>query len=238
MKIHTKHLFLITIAYLSLSIGSEVRAQDDFLARPRFAAVKQPVSRNPMYGASPRVIVVGNAVKSTALISPAPSASSTTTIAANHFSTSNLNSGLKGYTTGDREIDSFIVDSSRRYAVDPLLIYSQMNQESGFKQHATSDKGASGLMQIMPETAKRLGVANIYDPKQNIDGGVKYMRILLDMFSGNIDLALAGYNAGEGAVIKYGYQIPPYSETQDYVRRISARYHSIANSASKQKGRG
>lgn len=139
------------------------------------------------------------------------------------------NSGMKGFTTGDYTIDSYIVDSSRRYGIDPLLIYSQMHQESSFKVRATSYKGASGLMQLMPGTARRMGVTNIYDPKQNIDGGVKYMRLLLDMFNGDVNLALAGYNAGEGAVMKYGNSIPPYSETQEYVRRISARYASISD---------
>jgi soluble lytic murein transglycosylase-like protein len=136
---------------------------------------------------------------------------------------------LKGFTTGDSLVDSYIVDSSRRYGIDPLLIYSQMHQESTFKERAVSYKGASGLMQLMPATARRLGVTNIFDPKQNIDGGVKYMRMLLDMFGGDVSLALAGYNAGEGAVMKYGNQIPPYSETQEYVRRISARYASISD---------
>ncbi len=138
-------------------------------------------------------------------------------------------SQLRGFTTGDVMIDSFIVDSSRRYAIDPLLIYAQMHQESSFKLRATSYKGASGLMQLMPATARRLGVTNIYDPRQNIDGGVKYMRMLLDMFGGDVNLALAGYNAGEGAVMKYGNQIPPYNETREYVRRISARYTSISD---------
>ena len=138
-------------------------------------------------------------------------------------------SHMKGFTTGDVMIDSYIVDSSRRYGIDPLLIYAQMHQESSFKLKATSYKGASGLMQLMPATARRLGVSNIYDPKQNIEGGVKYMRMLLDMFGGDVNLALAGYNAGEGAVMKYGYQIPPYNETREYVRRISARYGSISN---------
>lgn len=139
------------------------------------------------------------------------------------------NTQMKGFSTGDPVIDAYIVDSSRRYSIDPLLIYSQMHQESSFKLKATSYKGASGLMQLMPGTARRLGVTNIYDPKQNIEGGVKYMRMLLDMFSGDVNLALAGYNAGEGAVMKYGYQIPPYSETREYVRRITARYNSISD---------
>ncbi len=136
---------------------------------------------------------------------------------------------MKGYTTGNAVIDSYIVDSSRRYAIDPLLIYAQMHQESAFRLRALSHKGASGLMQLMPATARRLGVTNIYDPKQNIDGGVKYMRMLLNMFGGDVNLALAGYNAGEGAVMKYGRQIPPYNETREYVRRISARYGTISN---------
>ncbi len=137
--------------------------------------------------------------------------------------------GLKGFTTGDTAIDSYIVDSSRRYRIDPLLIYAQMHQESSFKLRALSNKGASGLMQLMPGTARRMGVTNIYDPKQNIEGGVKYMRLLLDLFGQDVNLALAGYNAGEGAVMKYGNSIPPYSETREYVRRISTRYLSISD---------
>ena len=138
-------------------------------------------------------------------------------------------SQLKGFTTGDPIVDSYIVDSSRRYAIDPLLIYSQMHQESTFKSRALSPKGARGLMQLMPGTARRFGVENIWDAKQNIEGGVKYMRWLLDMFGGDLNLALAGYNAGENAVMRYGNQIPPYRETQEYVRRISTRYNMISD---------
>jgi membrane-bound lytic murein transglycosylase MltF len=140
-----------------------------------------------------------------------------------------MGTSLGNFTTGDEKIDSYIVASCLRYNIDPLLIYAQMHQESGFKLKATSYKGARGLMQLMPPTAMRFGVTNIYDPKQNIDAGVKYMRWLIDKFDNNISLALAGYNAGEGAVMKYGYQIPPYNETREYVRRISARYNSIKN---------
>lgn len=145
--------------------------------------------------------------------------------------------GMKGFTTGSPVYDAYIVDSSRRYGIDPLLIYAQMHQESSFKLKALSNKGASGLMQLMPATARRLGVTNIYDPKQNIEGGVKYMRMLLDMFKGDVNLALAGYNAGEGAVMKYGNQIPPYNETREYVRRISARYSSISDGTFAQNSR-
>lgn len=136
-------------------------------------------------------------------------------------------SDMNGFTTGNAEVDRYIVEACKLHGIDPLLIYSQMHQESAFKRNATSNKGASGYMQLMPATAARFGVTSIYDPQQNIFAGVKYMRWLLNRFDGDIRLALAGYNAGEGAVIKYGNQIPPYSETQEYVRRITARYNSI-----------
>ena len=130
---------------------------------------------------------------------------------------------LDGFTTGDAKVDSLIVDSATRNGIDPVLIYATMHQESSFKPRAMSHKGARGLMQLMPGTAARFGVTNIWDPRQNIEGGARYMRFLLDMFGGDVALTLAGYNAGEGAVLKYG-RIPPYSETQEYVRRISKRY--------------
>jgi soluble lytic murein transglycosylase-like protein len=139
----------------------------------------------------------------------------------------NWNGTLGGFTTGDATIDSYIVDSGKRNSVDPLLLYAIMHQESTFKPRAMSNKGARGLMQLMPGTAQRFGVTNIWDARQNIEGGTRYMRFLLDMFEGDVNLALAGYNAGEGAVLKYGYRIPPYSETQEYVRRISRRYDLI-----------
>lgn len=137
--------------------------------------------------------------------------------------------GLMGFTTGDADVDSYIVEASRIYNIDPLLIYSQMHQESAFKKRARSHKGASGLMQLMPATARRFGVTKIYDPEQNIHAGVKYMRWLLDKFEGDVVLALAGYNAGEGAVMKYGWQVPPYRETRDYVARITRRYGAISD---------
>ena len=141
---------------------------------------------------------------------------------------SSLNTGvgssLRGFTTGNEQIDSYVAESATRNGLDPLLIYSIMHQESSFKSRAISPKGARGLMQLMPGTAARFGVANIFDPKQNIEGGARYVRFLLDRFDGDLSLTLAGYNAGEGAVEKYGFRIPPYAETQEYVRRISRRY--------------
>lgn len=146
-------------------------------------------------------------------------------------------SSLKGFTTGNPLHDGYILESSRRYNIDPLLIYAQMHQESAFKINATSHKGASGLMQLMPATARRFGVTKIYDPKQNIEAGVKYMRWLLDTFNGDVVLALAGYNAGEGAVMRYGHNVPPFRETREYVRRIADRYSSISDPRSLHSAR-
>jgi len=140
-----------------------------------------------------------------------------------------INPSMGGFTTGSSDIDNFIVESGKRNSVDPLLLYSIMHQESSFKTRAMSYKGARGLMQLMPPTAIRFGVTNIWDPKQNIEGGARYMRFLLDLFEGDVNLALAGYNAGEGAVLKYGNKVPPYSETQEYVRRLGRRYSLISD---------
>lgn len=137
-----------------------------------------------------------------------------------------VSNSLDGFTTGDPKVDSYIVDSATRHGVDPVLIYSIMHRESAFKKMAVSYKGARGLMQLMPATAARFGVRNIFDASQNIEGGSRYMRFLLNRFGGDVRLALAGYNAGEGAVDKYR-GIPPYRETQEYVRRISQRYALI-----------
>jgi hypothetical protein len=154
-----------------------------------------------------------------------------------HTSLSVSNS-LEGFTTGNTDVDGYIVDSGKRNAVDPLLLYAIMHQESSFKRNALSYKGASGLMQLMPGTARRFGVKNIFDPRQNIEGGTRYMRFLLDYFDGDVELALAGYNAGEGAVIKYGNRVPPYAETREYVRRIGRRYSLIRDPLAARNANG
>ena len=133
---------------------------------------------------------------------------------------------LTGETTGNAKYDQMVAASAARNGVDARLMFAVMRQESGFNPHARSYKGATGLMQLMPGTARRFGVANILDPAQNIEGGARYLRFLLDMFDGDVKLALAGYNAGENAVVGAGYKIPRYRETQAYVRSISAKYGS------------
>jgi|GEM_PF-207701 len=134
---------------------------------------------------------------------------------------------LSGFSTGDSKVDALIVGAGRRHGVDPMLVYAVMHRESSFKRMAISHKGASGLMQLMPATARRFGVRNIFDPAENVEAGTRYLRWLLNTFGGDVRLALAGYNAGEGAVMKYGWRVPPYRETQEYVRRITERYALI-----------
>ena len=130
----------------------------------------------------------------------------------------------QAWSTGSSKIDGLIRQYGTQYGVDPYLIYCLMSQESSFITRATSPKGAQGLMQLMPGTAARYGVTNPYDVGQSIMGGTRYLKDLLKMFNGRVDLALAGYNAGEGAVMKYGYAVPPYNETRNYVRLIMKRY--------------
>jgi len=128
------------------------------------------------------------------------------------------------YTTGHRGLDQLIIYSADKYSLDPVLIYLVMREESGFNHRAVSRVGARGLMQLMPGTAAKLGVRNIHDPIQNVDAGTRYLRTLIEMFNGDVNLALAAYNAGEGAVLKYGRRIPPYRETMNYVWRINTAY--------------
>lgn len=129
-------------------------------------------------------------------------------------------------STGDAALDGVIAEAATRYGVDPCLVVAVMSQESGYRRNAVSPKGASGYMQLMPETARRLGVSDIFDPRQNVHAGTRYLRMLLERFGGSLELALAGYNAGEGAVERYGRRIPPFAETQNYVRLISTKYRT------------
>ena len=134
--------------------------------------------------------------------------------------------GDQFWSTGNAKVDNLIRYYGGQYGVDPFLIYCTMAQESSFSAGATSPKGAQGLMQLMPGTAARYGVTNPYDVAQSIKGGTRYLKDLLKMFNGRVDLALAGYNAGEGAVMKFGNTVPPYNETRNYVRLILKRYNT------------
>ena len=119
-----------------------------------------------------------------------------------------------------------IDNAARAHGVDPRLVHAVIRAESGYNDRALSNKGAMGLMQLIPATAERMGVKNHYDPVENIFGGTRYLSMLLKMFNGDMELALAGYNAGENAVIRNGYKIPPYAETQAYVPKVISFFKS------------
>ena len=120
------------------------------------------------------------------------------------------------------EYEPLVREHAAKQSLRPELVRAVIQVESGYNPRATSPKGAMGLMQLMPATARELGVRNAYDPAENIRGGTRYLRLLLDKYRGDEMLALAAYNAGSGAVDKYGRKVPPYRETQDYVTRVGS----------------
>jgi soluble lytic murein transglycosylase-like protein len=128
----------------------------------------------------------------------------------------------------DLELEQAVSRAAQQHHVQPALLLAVMKAESSFNPTAISKAGAVGLMQLIPETAIRHGVRNLYDTNDNITGGAKHLRYLLDRFHGKIRLALAAYNAGEGRVDRYG-QIPPYKETQEYVKKVLVYYRSYKN---------
>jgi hypothetical protein len=120
---------------------------------------------------------------------------------------------------------------AKELELDPALLHAVITVESGYNPKARSPKGAIGLMQLMPDTARRYDVADIWDPRDNLRGGARYLRDLLAMFNHNLSLALAAYNAGEGAVAQHGNKIPPFAETRSYVPRVLQQYHLLNGTA-------
>jgi soluble lytic murein transglycosylase-like protein len=137
-------------------------------------------------------------------------------------------------SAGDR-FEPLVQEYSTRQSLRPDLVRAVIQVESGFNPRARSPKGAMGLMQLMPATARDLGVQDAYDPAENIRGGTLYLRQLLDRFDGNEELALAAYNAGPNAVDRYGRRIPPYQETRDYVRKVGSATRVRGGSAQSER---
>ena len=133
--------------------------------------------------------------------------------------------GATAWKGEPKDYDGMIKEAAQKHGVDEALVRAVIRQESAFNPKATSGCGAKGMMQLMDPTAQDLGVKNSYDPHENIMGGTKYLRQLLDRFNGNTTKAIAGYNAGPGAVEKYG-GLPPFPETQDYVTKVMGYYQS------------
>ncbi|PIE35791.1 hypothetical protein CSA56_02790 [candidate division KSB3 bacterium] len=132
---------------------------------------------------------------------------------------------LQSKSSGKIPYSHLIYKIAKKYEMSPELVKAVIKVESNYNHRAVSPKGAQGLMQLMPETAKRFGVKDAFDAEQNITGGIKYLRFLLNEFGEhNLDLVLAGYNAGEQAVRKYGNKVPPYRETRKYVKMVKALY--------------
>jgi len=127
--------------------------------------------------------------------------------------------------TNKKKFADLIAEAANRHQVDARLLHAVIQAESAYDANAISTAGAVGLMQLMPDTARRYGVVNRNDPVQNIDGGTHYLKDLLKMFDSNLDLAVAAYNAGENAVIRHNNSIPPYPETQNYVKIVKALYN-------------
>lgn len=142
---------------------------------------------------------------------------------------------LPSYSKNRARFDHLIVAAAQRHQIDPALMKAIMHTESGFNPRARSPVGAQGLMQLMPATGREYGVRNPWDPAQNIEGSAKYLKYLTKLFKGNTKLILAGYNAGQGNVLKYG-GIPPFKETQNYVRKVLSRYHKLYRNKLRSNG--
>jgi hypothetical protein len=126
------------------------------------------------------------------------------------------------------KLDQIIIGAADKYKIDSALIKAVIKAESNFNHQAVSRVGAQGLMQLMPATASQLQVEDVFHPGKNIEGGTRYLRYLLNVYQGNLPLALAAYNAGERALAKYNNQIPPYRETQNYVKRVLSFYRTFS----------
>lgn len=201
--------------------------------RPRPVEAPQPKRSSLVYWSSKESRWKPVPSPGTASMKAARSAAAEITGYFGHESAQSANAKIvaanaRGHQASEEEIDQSIVMAAARHNVDPNLVRAVIKQESNFNSNAVSRKGAMGLMQLMPSTARQLNVKNPFDPQQNVDGGVRHLKQLLDNYGGDVNLALAAYNAGSGAVARSS-GVPHYAETQNYVRRITNLYYGGFN---------
>ena len=209
--------------------GRTVYVNDDGPAKAHVAPAPQPKRSTLVYWSSKENRWKPVPSANTASGRAARSAAAEVSEFYGHDSTSGANAKIvaansHGHQASPDEIDQSIVMAAARHNVDPNLVRAVVKVESNFNSNAVSNKGAMGLMQLMPKTARELKVKNPFDPQQNVDAGVRHLKYLLENYNGDVNLTLAAYNAGEGAV-RRSAGVPQYSETQNYVRKITRLYY-------------
>ncbi len=209
--------------------GRKIYVDEDAPAKPRMTQPAQPKRSSLVYWSSKegRWKPVPNA--GAASMQAARSAAKEVTQFYGHDSVQSANAKIiaanaHGHQASQDEVDNAVVMAAARHNVDPNLVRAVIKQESNFNSNAVSRKGAMGLMQLMPQTARTLKVKNPFDAEQNVDAGVRHLKYLLENYGGDVNLALAAYNAGEGAVARSA-GIPNFAETRNYVRRITNLYY-------------
>jgi soluble lytic murein transglycosylase-like protein len=209
--------------------GRTIYVNDDAPVKEHVAAAPQPKRSTLVYWSSKDSRWKPVPSANTASGKAARSAAAEVSQFYGHDSTQEANAKIvaanaHGHQASPEEVDQSIVMAAARHNVDPNLVRAVIKVESNFNSHAVSRKGAMGLMQLMPKTARELKVKNPFDPQQNVDAGVRHLKYLLQNYNGDVNLTLAAYNAGEGAV-RRSAGVPQYSETQDYVRKITRLYY-------------
>ena len=209
--------------------GRRIFVNDDGPAHPHQAPAPEPKRSTLVYWSSKENRWKPVASAGTASMNAARSAAAEVTGYFGHDSTPSANAKIvsanaRGHQASPDEVDQSIVMAAARHNVDPNLVRAVVKVESNFNSNAVSRKGAMGLMQLMPQTARELKVRNPFDPAQNVDAGVRHLKQLLENYDGDVNLTLAAYNAGSGAVARSS-GIPHYAETQNYVRRITNLYY-------------
>jgi soluble lytic murein transglycosylase-like protein len=202
---------------------------DEDAPKPRATQTAQPKRSSLVYWSSKESRWKPVPGASTASLQAARSAARELTQYFGHESAQSANAKIvaanyRGHQASQDEIDNAVVMAAARHSVDPNLVRAVIKVESNFNSNAVSNKGAMGLMQLMPKTARTLNVKNPFDPQQNIDAGVRHLKYLLENYGGDVNLTLAAYNAGEGAVARSA-GVPHFAETQNYVRKITNLYY-------------